>query len=171
LQHVLLSGGAAKLGPLELPELRSFEMRQSFMRRETLREIAAARAPKLESLVVWLGAGDYEVGYGADDLEPLCDPARFPALRHLGLVCSAHTHSVAYMVMRSPILPQLRSLDLRGGTMQDAKPFAAVDRWRHLEALDLRWNALTTRDLPSPALLEPQRTWDPYVPRFNACQE
>ncbi|MEN0066199.1 MAG: hypothetical protein AAGA48_28920 [Myxococcota bacterium] len=179
LHRVTLTGCAYHLGALEHPTLRHLELRHSLMPRQTLVSLADAELPALETLVLWLGASDYgQVSYRWRDLEVLCDPDRFPSLRNLGFVCATDTESILEMVLRSPILPQLASLDMRGGMIEDANALLRDPaRVRHLERIDLRWNTLLVPDpeliaaLPS-VQIEPQR-WDGHqdVPRFNNCME
>jgi hypothetical protein len=166
LRELLISGGGYGLGELVLRELRSLEIRQASMSRNDIEQIRKGDLPKLESLVLWLGGGDY--GERDYDLAKLCDPAKFPALRHLGLVCCADTPIFVGMLSRSPILAQLRTLDLRGGTLSEYRELA-TPAFAHLETIDLRWNSLPPGG-PANTLVSNQREWSD-VPRFNACQE
>jgi hypothetical protein len=88
-----------------------------------------------------------------------------PNLHHFGLPSSCLNYDALQAIARSPLIPQLRTLDLSGGTMNDAMSTALLesrDVLAHLDEIDLRRNDLTVRGkrklreaLPN-ANLEPQ---------------
>jgi hypothetical protein len=111
-----------------------------------MRSIAEAKLPACEHLDVWLG----DESYGGDatwkDVAPLLSSRELPSLRHLGLRNAQLTDELARALPSSPILRQLKSVDLSLGTLTDEGARAPADRrgaLEHLEVLDVRDNLLT----------------------------
>jgi uncharacterized protein (TIGR02996 family) len=125
-------------GTIVLPRLAELSMHLDD--RADWGALGRAQLPRLESLRVWAG----------DLLFPLRDlvtPARFPALRHLGLLGANRCAPVSQW----PIVRQLEVLDLSLGTFNDADASAfAADRERlaHLRLLDLSDTELSSAGCP-----------------------
>jgi uncharacterized protein (TIGR02996 family) len=88
------------------PRLRRLELPLADARLDDLTAIATW--PHLETLVLW--------GAEPGELAPLT-PARFPALRELGLVGTRRTDALAAALVELPIAAQLERVDLSGGTL------------------------------------------------------
>ncbi len=71
LAELTLQAGHLELGRVELPALRSFEVRTGGLARASLEAILAARWPELERLVIWFGDPNYGAQSTLDDLRPL----------------------------------------------------------------------------------------------------
>jgi len=107
-----------------LPALRRLELRVPGFDLARLADVGTFRA--LEELVIWT----HKLGTLAT-----LTPARFPKLRHLGLV--GVSDLVATSLRKLPLLAQLQSLDLSGGTMTGVGPLATVGA-----KLDVRRNLI-----------------------------
>jgi uncharacterized protein (TIGR02996 family) len=146
LEELVIQTGEATLGAIELPGLRSFELVTGGLRSHALASIAAASWPRLQSLVVYLGAERYGGDCTLDDLAPLLDGSAVPSgLRTLGLCNCEFGDELALAVARAPILPRLRHLSLSHGTLGDMAAGALLeyaDAFRHLETLDISNNYL-----------------------------
>jgi uncharacterized protein (TIGR02996 family) len=137
--------GGAVPATLQRLELRAPEL--------DLGELARIRRwPALRSLVLWVRA--------PAGLAKVVTPARFPALRVLGLIGTEATADVARTIAKLPIVAQLERVDLRGGTLDTAAPVAALAR---RVAVDVRLNALDRREAKVLRNAGPQRP-DPDGP-------
>jgi uncharacterized protein (TIGR02996 family) len=146
LETLILQGGGIGLGALEHPTLRRIEIRTGGLPRAAMRSLAEAKLPACEHLDVWLG----DESYGGDatwkDVAPLLSSRELPSLRHLGLRNAQLTDELARALPSSPILRQLKSVDLSLGTLTDEGARALADRrgaLAHLDVLDVRNNLLT----------------------------
>lgn len=144
----------------ELPSsLTSLTIRTRFLRKSTLRAIAAAPLPSLRSLELWLGHWpDSVTGFrgpeteeyygpstGADDLAPLLAGDAVPALRSLALSNCAWMPALVFAIAESAILERLVELDLSYGFMDGSGVRPILDRaerFRRLRRLDLSHNQI-----------------------------
>lgn len=131
LTHLGIRGGNdLSLGQLHLPELRELIVQAGGLSAEVVREVVTADLPRLEHLELYLGTEDYGSTNAADDLTPLLDGSRFPALKYLGVKNSEHQDEIAQMFAHAPILEQLDVLDLSLGTLTDEGASALLDSER-----------------------------------------
>jgi uncharacterized protein (TIGR02996 family) len=150
LERLRLRGGSAELGRLDFPNLREFTFETGGLSAESITAITRARWPALERLELWFGDENYGAEGDLDSLQPLLDATGLPALRHLGLVNSGFIGAHLEALARSTVLPQLRSLDLSRGTLDDVSAETLrrfADRFRHLEHLDVTRSYLTPRGM------------------------
>lgn len=148
LEDVTFQGAEAHFGEIDAPRLRRFEVRTGGLPQAALRSIAAARWPRLESLIVWLGDPNYGGDGTPEDVAPVLAGAGLPDLRHLGLMNCAFTDVLCEMLAASPILARLKSLDLSLGTLSNEGAdviLKNVKRFEHLDALSLRFGDLDAR--------------------------
>jgi hypothetical protein len=114
-------------------------------------ELRAARWPRLEELDLWFGDPEYGGDCTLDDVLPLLDGrVALPALRRLGLRNAAFADELCEPLLRSPLLPQLTTLDLSLGVLSDdgaAILARGADRLAHLERLVVRENCLTAEGI------------------------
>ncbi|MCA2981029.1 MAG: TIGR02996 domain-containing protein, partial [Myxococcaceae bacterium] len=168
LEHLSLrSGAGGVLGRVEHPRLKSFVRVSTGLSASELRSIGAARWPALERLELWTGSTALGAEVTAEALRPLVEGQALPRLTHLGLVACEEARELVPMLLGSPLLPRLRTLDLSRGLVADAEAgllLRHADRLRHLERLDLSENLLSpagrdalARALPN-ARLDGQRT-------------
>jgi uncharacterized protein (TIGR02996 family) len=145
LETLILQGGMIELGDrVELPQLRHLELITAGLHGESLRAIAGSALPVLERLIVWTGTADQGGDVALDDLRQLIG-ASFPKLRHLAIKNCAYADELIPLLLASPLLDQLRVLDLSLGTLT-ADGVTALeqgrDRLAHLERLDVSWSLL-----------------------------
>lgn len=110
-----------------------------------VRGVSESEFPALEHLEIWLGSEEYGGDTTVADLAPLLSGARFPRLRHLGLMDSELQDAIAGAVAHAPVVPMLESLDLSLGVLTDAGAEALLSGQplTHLKQLDLHHHFLT----------------------------
>ena len=146
LRELRLRGGSMQLGPLDLPELRSFSVVTGGFTAENIKDVTQARWPKLETLSLYFGDDNYGASGGLDDVRPILEGRGLPALRELGLCNSEFADELAGELGKSPVLRQLRVLDLSKGILTDEGAralLASAPAFAHLERLDLTENYLS----------------------------
>jgi len=145
LRELELEGGSMRLGPLDLPELRLFSVVTGGFTAENIRDVVQARWPKLETLSLYFGNDNYGASGGVKDVRPILEGRSLSALRELGLCNSEFADGLAGELGKSPVLRQLRVLDLSRGTLSDEGAralLASAPAFAHLERLDLSDNFL-----------------------------
>jgi uncharacterized protein (TIGR02996 family) len=167
LEEISLRLGEINLGPnLDLPRLRAMTLMTGGLPRKSVEAIGAASWPSLEKLVVYLGRQEYGGDATVDQLAGfLHRPDAFPKLTHLGLCNSEWQDEIVKAVVASPILPQLRSIDLSCGTLEDRELdpiFAAAPKLRHLASLDVSKSYLSASTI---------RALDEALPGTNVIAE
>ncbi|MCU0698321.1 MAG: hypothetical protein MUC96_17600 [Myxococcaceae bacterium] len=167
LEHLSLrSGAGGELGHIDHPRLKRFVRKSGGLSASELSAIGGARWPSLEHLELWTGSTSLGAEVTAEALRPLIEGTSTPKLTHLGLVDCEHSREILPMLLGSPLLPRLRSLDLSKGMVSDGDAELLVrhaDRFRHLERVDLSENLLVvSKDALAQALpnarLDGQRT-------------
>lgn len=160
LTHLGVRGGAGlSLGQMDLPELQLLILQSGGLEAEVVREVMRARLPRLEHLELFLGWESYGGTTRPEDLVPLLDGTRFPALKYLGLKNGEFQDEVAQLIADAPVLDRLDTLDLSLGTLSDEGATALVDSSRvpGLRRLILRYSDCT------PPVLERLRALGPTV--------
>ena len=135
---------------LALPELRHLVIETCSMNKRRLKELWAAKLPKLEGLTLWFGSDEHGVDCGVDELAPLLEGKAFPHLRHLGLANAEFEPEIAAALPSSKLAPQLESLDLSMGTLDDSHLERLVDgakAFKKLKTLDVRENFFSKKGL------------------------
>lgn len=146
LEDVKLRGLVSNLGRIDAPELKRFTRETSGFTRAELEKVMAARMPKLEHLELWFGDPNYGANCTSQDIAPLLEVDRFPALTSLGLCDLEHVDALIEPLSRAPFLPRLKRVDLSKGIMTDDGAVTLLrlrDRFAHLEELDLSENVLS----------------------------
>jgi uncharacterized protein (TIGR02996 family) len=146
LETLVLQGGSIGLGTFEHPTLKRVEIRTGGLPKAAAKSIAAAKLPACEHLDVWYGDDNYGGDAKWKDLAPLLTNRGLPSLRHLGIRNAQFTNDAVRALPGSPILRQLKTLDLSLGTLTDdgAQAMAAQKAaFAHLELLDVNDNLLT----------------------------
>ena len=87
--------------------------------RSTLRDIFLCDFPKLEHLELMLGEENYGFDGGVEDLQPLLSGKLFPKLKYMGLMNSAIANEIAAVVVNSPIVDRLDTVDLSCGNLDE----------------------------------------------------
>jgi hypothetical protein len=142
------AGEGGTLGDLALPELKRFERVSGGLGEGEVKEIFAATWPKLEQLDVWFGRSGYGAGGKPEHLATLLDGRMAKSLVKLGLVNCEFVQDLIEPLAKSPILRQLKTLDLSKGTLTDADVDLVLqhaDAFAHLDYLDLTENLMESR--------------------------
>ncbi|MFF2041534.1 STM4015 family protein [Kitasatospora sp. NPDC058170] len=146
LEELRVRGGSGLgLKPVRHDRLRALGFETGGLPSAVVRAVAGSELPALERLELWLGVDEYGGDSTIDDLAPLLDGARFPALRHLGLQNSEFQDEIAAAVAHAPVVAQLDTLDLSMGMLGDDGAVALIEGQplTHLRALDLHHHYLT----------------------------
>jgi len=155
LRELTVEAREVRLGAIELPELRRFELRVNSLGTPEVTALLRARWPRLSTLVVWVRAP-------AQEQPTLLDPLlahledNLPSLRHLGLFCTTDTGRLCEVLSRGKLLPRLERRDLWMGSLDDtsAQTLARMaGAFAHLEVLNLSNNRLTNTGFESLAPL------------------
>jgi len=146
LQHFRVRGAnGLRFTDLSHDNLLSLIVESGGLPEDPLRDIFAAKLPKLEHLELWLG----DNSYGAvppSFLKPLLTYNPFPKLRTLGLRNYEFIDMLCESLIQAPILDEIRVLDLSNGNLSDAgldELLAASEKLKKLERLDLHHHYLS----------------------------
>ncbi|MFT3693076.1 MAG: hypothetical protein QM831_08035 [Kofleriaceae bacterium] len=175
IREVTIHGGNLDLGAqIDLPLCQKFAVQSGQLAAGDLKTIAAAKLPAVEHLEIWFGDPNYGATGGVDDIAPLFQRTDFPKLTSLGLMNCAFADALVAHLADTPMLRQLRRLDLSMGNLSNAG-IAAMgakrDRFRHLEFMNLDDNALTEASreqatgLAAGVIFGPEQSPDRAVPR------
>jgi len=120
LQLLRTRGGTdLKLTPTQHVGLRALAMETGGMDASVLRSVCNCELPQLEHLELWLGTDQYGATVSVEDLQPLLSGKLFPKLKYLGLRNSDLADAIAAVVVNSPLMQRLETLDLSLGTLSD----------------------------------------------------
>jgi len=84
-----------------------------------VRSVLNGNFPKLEHLELWLGTEEYGGSSSVPDLQPLFKGDLFPNLKYLGLRNCDYADDIAGVIVNSPLVKRIESLDLSLGTLSD----------------------------------------------------
>lgn len=119
LEHLQVRGSdGLELGEVAHDALTHLTIQCGGLPSPVLHQLADARLPSLEYLELYLGEPNYGFDGSIDDVKRLLD-ASFPRLTHLGLCDSEIEDEVAKAVTESPLLEQIKVLDLSLGILGD----------------------------------------------------
>ncbi len=157
LERLTLRAGSIGLGKnVSLPELKELTIETGSLTKDDIKELCSLKAPKLEKLSVWFGDEHYGASGGVKDVQSILLGTTFPKLTHLGIMNCAWVGEAVRVLMGSPLLEQLTSLDLSMGNLSDADIDAMVAKkelFAKLEKLDVDDSALTNTSKPKVKLL------------------
>jgi predicted DNA-binding WGR domain protein len=145
-----------------------------------IRSVCTADLPRLEYLELWLGTEDYGANHTVADLQPILSGRLFPQLKYLGLRNAQHADDLAAVLVNSPLLQRIETLDLSLGVLTDegAKALLQLPASPTLKRLNLHYNYVgaelarqlkalpLTVDLSKPSEMEDEEEW-----RFVAVGE
>lgn len=134
-----------RLGYMNLPHLETLVIETGGLPDEIVHEIFSSELPNLTHLELWLGTARYGGQCTAEDFAPLLSGELFPKLRYLGLRDSEIVDELAGLLVNSPLLERLETLDLSLGTMSDlgAQVFLNNPAVLNLKKLDLHRHYIT----------------------------
>lgn len=120
LETLSIRGGdKLKIDPLKLPYLKTLRIETGGMDKSVVRAVVEAGLPSLETLVLWLGTGDYGANTTIGDLQPFYHCRWLPKLKTLGLCNSDYEDEIAVLMSTAAALDQLDTLDLSMGRLTD----------------------------------------------------
>ena len=138
LEELRLAGSKVELAALALASLKRLAIATSDPK--VLATLASAKLPALESIQLSSGGEPLLASALAKVLSPTWRVAQ------LAITRTANTDELVPHILRSPLLSELRTLDLSGGKLSDrGAEFLVAGRAKlaHLEHLDLSGNTLT----------------------------
>ncbi len=147
------------LGALELPKLRSLELKASCTGNQTMQSICKAKCPNLERLVLSCDQPTDGPGPQLDDLNALLQEAEFSHLNHLGLQHFSHGDALCLALPESKLIKNLESLDLSRSDITDQGAKTLVEHKEQLQGLKtlvLDGNCLTEEGVKSLEGLAPE---------------
>jgi hypothetical protein len=128
LTHFGARGGTGlSLGRLRHHSLRHLTIETGGLPLAILRQVATAELPGLEHLELWLGSAGYGWNGTVDDLAPILSGEQFPRLSYLGLRNSEIADELAKVIVQSPILERIETLDLSLGCLGDEGAAALLE--------------------------------------------
>lgn len=156
LESLKLHSGAARwrgrtnfeFGPLKLPKLASLIIETCGLSSGRAKQLTASVLPALEELEVWCGSKDYGANATAKDLLPVL--TAFPTVTRLGLKNNEFTDELVAPLVKSPLAPRLKSLDLSLGVLssEGVKVLVAnAAKFASLEVLDVSESYLSRADV------------------------
>lgn len=140
LEHFRVRGGEdLRFGTFRHERLKSIVVESGGLDASVVRDITSSELPSLEHLELWLGDENYGATAEIVDLAPLFTGKLFPELSYLGLRDSELSDAIAVAVAHSPVIEQLRVLDLSLGTLSDngAAALLSSPAAARLELLDI----------------------------------
>jgi predicted DNA-binding WGR domain protein len=147
---------------------------------EFVRSIARSDFPALEHLELWLGTEEYGGDSTVEDLQPILSGELFPNLKYLGLRNCEYADTIAAVVVNSPLVRRIETLDLSLGVITDegGRALLSLPTDGLLKHVSLHYNYLTSEvtkklsklpiklDLSKPSHMEEDSEW-----RFVAVGE
>ena len=152
LESLTLKSGPmnfGKPGQLVFPHLRELRVITGGLGKDSLKAILTAQLPSLERLDLYFGSESYGCNITRKDVDALLASDRFPKLTHLGLLNSGIADELCSVLHLSPLVAQVKELDLSLGTLSDAGASTLgtyAKGLAHLEKLDI------TRSYVSPVM-------------------
>jgi predicted DNA-binding WGR domain protein len=161
-------------------KLRALALETGGMDVSVIRSICTSDFPNLEYLELWLGTDEYGANYHVADLQPILSGKLFPKLKYLGLRNCQHADELAGVVVNSPLLQRIETLDLSLGVLTDegAQALLQLPPNTTLKKLNLHYNYISadlirqlkalplTVDVSKPSNMEEDDEW-----RFVAVGE
>lgn len=147
---------------------------------EFVRSIGRSEFPALEHLELWLGTEEYGGGSSIEDLQPILSGDLFPNLKYLGLRNCEYVDDIAAVVVNSPLVKRIETLDLSLGVFTDegGRALLSLPTDGLLKHVSLHYNYLTSEvtkllsklpiklDLSKPSHMDDDEEW-----RFVAVGE
>ena len=160
--------------------LRALALESGGMPVDVVRSVCMSEFPNLEYLEIWLGTEEYGGSSSVQDLQPILSGDLFPKLKHLGFRNCEYANDIATVIVNSPIVERLESLDLSLGVLTDegATALLALPEDGSLKHVNLHYNYATkgtlkklkahkiSFDLSKPADMDDDDEW-----RFVAVGE
>lgn len=143
LQFLRSRGGMGlELKSPQHSNLRALTVESGGLDASVIRSICTSTFPNLEYLELWLGTGDYGGTSTVADLQPILSGKFFPKLKHLGLRNCEYADDIAGVIVNSPVLERIETLDLSLGVLTDVGGKALLNLMGNssLKKLNLHYN-------------------------------
>lgn len=146
LQMLRARGGQAlELKTPAHPNLRALALETGGLDVGVIRSICTSDFPSLEYLELWLGTDEYGANHSVADLQPILSGKLFPKLKYLGLRNCHRADELAGVVVNSPLLQRIETLDLSLGVLTDegARALLLLPLNTTLQKLNLHYNFIS----------------------------
>jgi hypothetical protein len=146
LQLLRARGGTGlKLSSPQHENLRALALETGGMDVSVIRSVCLSNFPNLEYLELWLGTDEYGANHAIADLQPILSGRLFPKLKYLGLRNSQMADEIAGVVVNSPLIQRLETLDLSLGVLTDegARALLKLPPSPTLKKLNLHYNYIS----------------------------
>lgn len=156
LEWLQVRGGSGlEFSPVQHGNLTHLIIETGGLSRKAIRQICQLHLPNLEHLELWLGDDYYGGDSTVEDLQPILAGNLYPKLKYLGLRNAQYTDEIAEAVVRSPIIHQLKILDLSMGTLgtEGVDFLSKSPEIRNLDTLNVAENYLEDEDITKLAQL------------------
>ena len=112
---------------------------------EVVRSVCKSKLSNLEHLELWLGTEEYGGSSSVQDLQPILSGKLFPKLRYLGLRNCDYADDIAGVIVNSPIIQRIETLDLSFGTLTDegGQALCSLPEGGTLKKVSLNHNFIT----------------------------
>jgi predicted DNA-binding WGR domain protein len=123
-------------------KLRGLALETGGMNVNVIHSVSTSDFPNLEFLELWLGTDEYGANFTVADLQPILSGRLFPRLKYLGLRNAQQADDIAAVVVNSPLLNRIETLDLSLGVLTDegGKALLQLPKSPTLKKLNLHYN-------------------------------
>ncbi|WP_158222619.1 STM4015 family protein [Rhodopirellula sp. MGV] len=138
-------GENLKIGHLKHDNLRGLICESGGLRAEVVRQIGRSKFPALEHLELWLGTDEYGGDSSVEDLQPILSGDLFPQLKYLGLRNCDFVDDIAAVIVNSPLIQRIETLDLSLGVLTDegGRALLSLPTDGTLQHVNLHFNYMT----------------------------
>jgi hypothetical protein len=146
LEVLRIRGGSdLELTPVEHHSLMHLGIETGGLPRSVIRQVFQCSFPKLEHLELWLGTDGYGGDATVEDLQPVLTGELFPKLKYLGIRNTDQIDDFVSVIVNSPLLDRIETLDLSLGNLTDvgARALLELSGNKSLKKLDIRHHYLT----------------------------
>ncbi len=132
-------GNGLSFSPVEQASLKEIAIETGGLPRSAIRELCLCQLPSLEHVELLLGEENYGFDGSVEDLQPLLSGKLYPKLKYLGLMNSVIANDIAAVVVNSPILGRIETLDLSMGNLdsEGAQSLLGLAAYPQLKRLDI----------------------------------
>ena len=147
LKELTIKGSTnLELGVIEHDNLESLTIICGGLGKDVIEEIAKAKLPNLQKLLLYIGIEDYGFDGNAETVRELLSVSDFPRLTYLGITDSEIQDELTEVVLESKYMQQITTLDLSNGTLTDKGGQLLVEKLPEcakLEKLDVHYHYLS----------------------------
>lgn len=146
LEYLRVRGGTSLgMSNPKHSNLRALALETGGMGVEVVRSVCTSQFPKLEHLELWLGTEEYGGNSTVQDLQPLFTGNLFPNLKYLGLRNCDYVDNICPVLVNSPIIERIETLDLSLGALSDTggQALLKLPTDKNLKCVDLYYHYLS----------------------------